>query len=57
MDETLEGIGLSADADKRVGKYSGGMKKKLEVATALFPGTKILILGTALYSRLSWMTE
>jgi ABC-2 type transport system ATP-binding protein len=40
----LEKIGLSADADKRVGKYSGGMRKRLEVATALFPGIKLLIL-------------
>jgi ABC-type multidrug transport system ATPase subunit len=28
----LDSIGLTADADKRVGKYSGGMRKKLEVA-------------------------
>jgi len=40
----LDSIGLTADADKRVGKYSGGMRKKLEVATALFPGIRILIL-------------
>jgi len=26
------------------GKYSGGMRKRLEVATALFPGIKVLIL-------------
>jgi ABC-2 type transport system ATP-binding protein len=40
----LENIGLSADADKRAGQYSGGMRKRLEVATALFPGVRILIL-------------
>ena len=42
--EILDKIGLSNDADKRVSNYSGGMRKKLEVATALFPGIKILIL-------------
>jgi ABC-2 type transport system ATP-binding protein len=42
--ELLNKIGLSADADKRVSEFSGGMRKKLEVATALFPNIKILIL-------------
>jgi len=42
--EILGKIGLAEDADKRVSHYSGGMRKRLEVATALFPGTKILIL-------------
>lgn len=37
-------IGLWEDADKKVSKYSGGMKKRLEVATALFPGMRILLL-------------
>jgi len=40
----LERIGLSADADKRVRQYSGGMRKRLEVATAFFPGIRLLIL-------------
>ena len=40
----LERVGLSANADKRVAQYSGGMRKRLEVATALFPGVRILIL-------------
>lgn len=44
VNEMLDRIGLLADADKRVGKYSGGMRKRLEVATALFPGVRILIL-------------
>lgn len=44
VDEILNKMGLSEDADKRVSRYSGGMRKKLEVATALFPGVKILIL-------------
>jgi len=44
VSELLSKIGLSEDADKRVYNYSGGMRKRLEVATALFPGIKILIL-------------
>ena len=42
--EVLKNVGLSEEADKRVAKYSGGMRKKLEVATAIFPGIKALIL-------------
>ncbi len=42
--EVLKNVGLSEEADKRVDKYSGGMRKRLEVATAIFPGTKVLIL-------------
>jgi ABC-2 type transport system ATP-binding protein len=42
--DMLAKIGLAADADKRVEKFSGGMRKRLEAATALFPGVKILIL-------------
>jgi ABC-2 type transport system ATP-binding protein len=42
--EVLENVGLSEEADKRVDKYSGGMRKRLEVATAIFPGIKVLIL-------------
>ena len=40
----LEKAGLLEDADKRVSQYSGGMRKRLEVATILFPGLKLLIL-------------
>lgn len=42
--ELLKKMDLSNDAKKRVANYSGGMRKKLEVATALLPGVKILIL-------------
>jgi ABC-2 type transport system ATP-binding protein len=42
--EILKNVGLSGEADKRVAKYSGGMRKRLEVATAIFPGIKVLIL-------------
>ncbi len=44
VNELLNKIGLSEDANKRVSNYSGGMRKRLEVATILFPGIKILIL-------------
>ena len=40
----LEKVGLTGDADKRFSQYSGGMKKRLELATALFPGVRVLIL-------------
>lgn len=42
--EMLRSVGLSEEADKRVAKYSGGMRKRLEVATAIFPGIKVLIM-------------
>jgi len=42
--ELLHKVGLSEDANKRVSNYSGGMRKRLEVATILFPGVKLLIL-------------
>jgi len=43
-DQLLEKVGLTSDANKRASQYSGGMRKKLEVATALFPGIRVLIL-------------
>ena len=42
--ELLKKIGLLGDSNKRVSDYSGGMRKRLEIATALFPNIKILIL-------------
>ena len=42
--EVLKGVGLFEEADKRVAKYSGGMRKRLEVATAIFPGIRVLVL-------------
>lgn len=42
--EMLNNVGLSQEADKRVANYSGGMRKRLEVATVIFPGIKVLIL-------------
>lgn len=43
-EELLKKIGLEKEADKRVSAYSGGMRKKLEIATAFFPDVKIMIL-------------
>jgi ABC-2 type transport system ATP-binding protein len=40
----LNKVGLGEDANKRVSHYSGGMRKRLEVATILFPSLKLLIL-------------
>jgi ABC-2 type transport system ATP-binding protein len=40
----LERIRLSAVAQAQVSTYSGGMRKRLEVGTGLFPGTKLLLL-------------
>ena len=47
IDQMLEKVGLTKDADKQFSHYSGGMKKRLELATALFPGVRVLILGRA----------
>jgi ABC-2 type transport system ATP-binding protein len=44
VDGLLRKVGLWEDANKRVSHYSGGMRKRLEVATILFPGLKLLIL-------------
>lgn len=35
---------MGLEGSKKVSKYSGGMRKRLEVATAFFPGIKLLIL-------------
>ena len=44
VDTFLQETGLWDDADKRVSKYSGGMRKRLEVSTALLPNIEVLIL-------------
>jgi len=44
VDSTLEKTGILEDADRRVSQYSGGMRKRLEVATALFPGIRVMLL-------------
>jgi ABC-2 type transport system ATP-binding protein len=43
-DELLTRVGLSEAADRRVGGYSGGMKRRLDLALALVHGPRILFL-------------
>ncbi len=44
ISELLEMMDLVEAADRRVSEYSGGMKKKLEVATALLGDVEVLLL-------------
>lgn len=44
IQELLEFMGLSEVAERLVGKYSGGMIRKLEIAQALVHGPKVLFL-------------
>ena len=43
-DELLERVGLSEAADRKVGGYSGGMKRRLDLALALVHKPRILFL-------------
>jgi ABC-2 type transport system ATP-binding protein len=43
-DELLKRVGLTEAADRRVGGYSGGMKRRLDLALALVHGPRILFL-------------
>ncbi|MBN2072628.1 MAG: ABC transporter ATP-binding protein [Actinobacteria bacterium] len=42
--ELIRKVGLFDDRNKRVSRFSGGMRKRLELATILFPHVKIFIL-------------
>jgi len=42
--ELIERVGLSEAADRRVGGYSGGMKRRLDLAMALVHGPSVLFL-------------
>jgi ABC-2 type transport system ATP-binding protein len=42
--ELLERVGLSQAADRKVGGYSGGMKRRLDLALSLAHGPRILFL-------------
>ena len=44
VNELLKLVGLEDAADKRARNYSGGMKKRLDLATALVHGPKLLFL-------------
>jgi len=43
-DEVLEIVGLTEAADRRVGTYSGGMKRRLDLANALIHSPLVLFL-------------
>jgi ABC-2 type transport system ATP-binding protein len=43
-DSLLERVGLTEAADRKVGGYSGGMKRRLDLALALVHGPRILFL-------------
>src|SRR5207237_1860139 len=43
-DELLERVGLTEAADRKVRGYSGGMKRRLDLALALVHGPRILLL-------------
>jgi ABC-2 type transport system ATP-binding protein len=43
-EELLERVGLTAAADRKVGTYSGGMKRRLDLALALVHRPRILFL-------------
>jgi ABC-2 type transport system ATP-binding protein len=42
--ELLERFGLTEAADRRIGAYSGGMQRRLDIATALLSGPSALFL-------------
>src|SRR3984885_8052111 len=61
-DALLERVGLTEAAGRRVGGYSGGMKRRLDLALALGHGPKILFLdepptGLDLQSRTALWVE
>ena len=41
--ELLERVGLTAAGDKRVGTYSGGMRRRLDLALSLVHQPKVLL--------------
>jgi ABC-2 type transport system ATP-binding protein len=60
--ELLERVGLSEAADRKVGGYSGGMKRRLDLALALANSPRILFLdepttGLDIQSRLALWEE
>lgn len=44
VDYVIEKVGLTDDARRRVGKYSGGMKRRVSIAMALVQDPKIVFL-------------
>jgi ABC-2 type transport system ATP-binding protein len=61
-DELIDRVGLADAADRKVGGYSGGMKRRLDLALALVHGPRILFLdepttGLDVQSRTSLWDE
>jgi ABC-2 type transport system ATP-binding protein len=44
VDYVMEKVGLMEEADRRVGKYSGGMKRRVSIAMALVTDPRIVLL-------------
>jgi len=44
VDEVLQVVGLTARSKDRINKYSGGMKRRINIAVGLLPSPKLLIL-------------
>jgi ABC-2 type transport system ATP-binding protein len=44
VDELIERFGLAEAADRRVGSYSGGMKRRLDLAMSLVSEPKVVVL-------------
>jgi len=44
VDGALEKVGLTEDAGRRVGKYSGGMKRRVSIAMALVTDPRVILL-------------
>ena len=67
-DELIERVGLAEAADRRVGGYSGGMRRRLDLALALVHRPRILFLDepttgldpqsrTALWEEVEWLAS
>ena len=44
IEEVLELVGLTADADRKLKGYSGGMRRRVGIAQALLAGPKLLVV-------------
>ncbi|MCG2821758.1 MAG: ATP-binding cassette domain-containing protein, partial [Candidatus Atribacteria bacterium] len=44
VDEVLQVVGLTERSKDRINKYSGGMKRRINIAVGLLPSPKLLIL-------------